>query len=209
MRRRPFLPDDLTDLELAQLADHERADEQPDRQGGQARRRGAERDVARHVQDRPRSRSGGGGSTASGELLLEPFHHQIGSDAARALDQHEIAGADVPQRQVGRLALSSRRARHSARACPPRSPPPPSPPPPLRRRRSADRGRRAPPLARPLMQLPRRTRPARASRRARDLPRAAGGGRQRLERAPERRRARVVRVVDQRDAARQPQHSPR
>ena len=37
MRRRPLLPDHLTDLELPQLADHDRTDEQPEREGGQAR----------------------------------------------------------------------------------------------------------------------------------------------------------------------------
>ena len=50
MAGRPLLPDHLADLELAQLADHPRPEHQADRQRRQARRRRAERDVARHVQ---------------------------------------------------------------------------------------------------------------------------------------------------------------
>ena len=47
--------------------------------------------------------AGRGGGTASGELRLQPVDDDVGADAARALDEHEIAGRDRLQREVGRL----------------------------------------------------------------------------------------------------------
>ena len=52
VRRRAFLPDDLADLEFAQLPDEPRPEQQADRERRQAGGRRAERDVARHVQHR-------------------------------------------------------------------------------------------------------------------------------------------------------------
>ena len=52
MRLRPFLPDHLPDLEIAQPADQPRSHDQADDERRHARRRGAERDVAGHVEDR-------------------------------------------------------------------------------------------------------------------------------------------------------------
>ena len=47
-----FLPDHLADLEVTQLADHPRSEHEADDERRQARSRGAERDVTRHVEHR-------------------------------------------------------------------------------------------------------------------------------------------------------------
>ena len=50
VRRRPFVTDHLPDLELLQLADHPRTEDEPERERRHAGDGGAERDVSRHVQ---------------------------------------------------------------------------------------------------------------------------------------------------------------
>ena len=92
MRRGAVLPNDLADLEFTKLADHHRTDKQADDESAQARRRGAERDVARHVEDGElRVQRVEQVVAASGELRLQPIDHHVGADAARAFDQDEIA----------------------------------------------------------------------------------------------------------------------
>ena len=73
MRRRAFLADHLPDLELAQLADHPGAEEQPDGERRQARGGRPERDVARHVEDRPVRRQ-----------VVEVVQHQANSAFSRS-----------------------------------------------------------------------------------------------------------------------------
>src|SRR3954467_7301607 len=54
MRLRAVLADHLADLELAQPADHDRSDDQAERERGDAGAGGTERDVAKHVEHRDR-----------------------------------------------------------------------------------------------------------------------------------------------------------
>ena len=78
MRGRTFLPDDLPDLKLAQLANHPRTEHQADRERGQAGGRRAERDVARHVQHRELRGPG------IDELKQQVIQHQASSAFSRS-----------------------------------------------------------------------------------------------------------------------------
>jgi hypothetical protein len=92
MGRRPFRPDHLPDLELAQLRDHPRSERQADGERRQARRRRPERDVARHVQHRElRVEQVQQLIQHQANSALSRFRHRFGPDAARPLHEHEIS----------------------------------------------------------------------------------------------------------------------
>ena len=146
------------------------------------------------------------GGTASAALRLQPIHDAIGPHAARSLDQHQVAGADQRRDRRRRPRRSSRSDARASRGMPAATAASAS----AARRRAADgeqQRRRRP--------RPRRGRtsscsavawspsssisPSTATRRVARVSRASTSSAR-----FSRRRARVVAVVDDRDAARQP-----
>ena len=107
VRRRPLVPNHLTDLELAKRANQPGPEQQADGQGRQARGGGAKRDVTGHVQHRDTwCGAGRAGGTASGPLRLHAVRHDVGPGAAGPLDQHHVAGPE--QRRDGGPGLLAR-----------------------------------------------------------------------------------------------------
>ena len=133
---------------------------------------------------------------------------QIGADAARALHQHQVAGAHARERRRRPPRRWSRSSRTRVAACrprPPRRPAPRAGAPPTAISRSSPAARpRAPHVlraARSACSPSSSISPSTATLRALPVaPATISSAR------VERRRARVVGVVDQRDAAGQPQH---
>ena len=202
----PSCADHLADLKLAQLPDHPRAERQADRERRQARRRRAERDVARHVQHRElRVERDRAGDRASAALRLQPIHHAIGSHAARSLHQHEIARLDERDRGLGGFVARSRSSARCAAGMPAATAASAQ----RRGRRAADREQqvdvrlRRPRVRRPACSADARSPSSSISPRT-AMRRSRRRARQHVERAPGRGRVGVVAVVDDRDAARQP-----
>jgi hypothetical protein len=116
MRLRSFLPDDLPDLEITQLADHPGSEQQAEDERRQARRRRAKRDVARDVEDAEVGRD-------ISERRQQPVQHlrelrrdlvgdDVGARATRTLDQHQVTLAhDRRDGDRGSIALLEMRHR--------------------------------------------------------------------------------------------------
>ena len=206
MRRRSFLPDDLADLKLPELADHPGTERQAERECREARRCRTERDVLHHVQHRearverieqlvqhqPRS-AFSRSTTRSVRMPRDPL------TSTRSPATHDRCGG--VRRFLARREVLDVRARHARRDRSVRE---------GHGRSAANgdhevdarlRGRAADLFVQPR----RRARRAPASRRA--PPRAAARPARRgehLERALHRGGIRVVAVVDDRHAAREP-----
>ena len=173
---------------LLQPPDQHRPDDQADQHRGDAGGGGAERDVAGHVERaEPRRRV-----VQPEEQVVEhqrapsaqAIDDALEADAARALDQHEIAGPDQAghdlRRFVARSRRGGRRRRRGRR--------------PARRARARGPRRRRPSPGRRRRRGRRRARPARAAPRPRGRARASRRGRRRGVRRRSRRRARRARA---------------
>jgi hypothetical protein len=110
MRLGSFLADDLADLEIAQLADHPGTEQQAQDERRQARRRCAERDVARHIEDAEIGRDVSERRQQPvqhlRELRRDPICHDIGPRATRTFDQNQVTPAhDRRDGDGGSIAL--------------------------------------------------------------------------------------------------------
>jgi hypothetical protein len=206
----PFLTDDLADLKIAQRPDQPGAEDHADGERRQRCGRGAERDVARHIQRAEKRRQ-------PGQLRQQVEQHQANSAASRSatmsvrmprdpLTSTTVATSNVRRydchrvralREVGhglrRHPGVDRRIRERARRQPANG----------EQRGEASRCGGAPTL---LMQCQRVIAELEHLAEDGDLAFIARLVRDDVERAAKGRRARVVRIVDERDAAWQARH---